>query len=229
MGAFDKKTKRNIGLGSLIIGAIAILANISQIIDAWDKLFDKDTKTNTQTTIVAESPNNSNQEKNEPPQTEKVTQPPTETPTEPQPTEPPVDYLNNLTLSDSKCFHNDEDIAEDTVGNTYTSRFLVIGESNDWFESKPYGMYYLGGKYKTLSGTIAVGKNSKNGYIGDLTILCDDNSIYDTGQVGKAFAPTEISLNVEGCQWLKFSLFTWSSDGIACDGMQFILSDFKLE
>ena len=88
----------------------------------------------------------------------------------------------------------------------------------------------MGGKYKTLSGVIAVTDESTKLHTSSLFISADDNSIYSTGEIDRAFVPSEISVNVEGCQWLKFyivgSQINWSGFS---EQLQFILYNWKLE
>lgn len=64
----------------------------------------------------------------------------------------------------------------------------------------------------------------------ELSLLCDDEIVYTTGQVSRAFAPVEFSVNIEGCQWLKILITNYNTEvGWYKKYMNFILSDFKLE
>lgn len=146
--------------------------------------------------------------------------------TEAQPT---AVYLDNLKVTESHGFYENENTAEDTVGNIYSAHTVTIGNVGVLDTGgDAYAMYYLGGKYKTLTGTIAVNDRTREEGSGEILIFCDDNVIYQTGAVGRATAPISLpNLNIEGCQWLKISEPTyngqWDKD------INFILSDWKLE
>ncbi|MDE6034553.1 MAG: NPCBM/NEW2 domain-containing protein [Ruminococcus sp.] len=129
-------------------------------------------------------------------------------------------YLNSIKVSEhSKNFSDNNVSVTDILGNTYYNA-SVIGKSG-LLKSEDYAIYYLGGKYKTLSGIIAIDEGNSEKAVGELSILCDDTEVYTTEQVKRGTAPIEFSVDVEGCQWLN----------ICHDKskMEFILADWKLE
>ena len=120
----------------------------------------------------------------------------------------------------------------DTVGNTYSNHILTIGHPGVVDNGTAYAIYYLGGNYNTLSGTIAINDTSRNEekYTTELSILCDENIVYATGQTSRAFAPTEFSVSVEGCQWLKIYQVNYrEGEATWHENYNFILSDWKLQ
>lgn len=69
--------------------------------------------------------------------------------------------LSNLKLSASRFFNLNQNPVEDTVGNRYSTGNLFI----TYAEGKSdygYGTFYLGKKYSSLSGIIAVSDESEN-------------------------------------------------------------------
>lgn len=165
----------------------------------------EDIETTTETQMIDE----------ELPVTEAPTEPPTtEAPTEPAPTEPPTVYLDSLKITESYDFLSRNSVT-DSIGNNYMGHFLYTHASG-------YTVYYLGGKYTTLSGIIAVSDESDNNTSGQVTILADDNPAYSTEAMGRVSTPVEFSVSVENCQWLKIE----SSGDYWCF---FILADWKLQ
>lgn len=94
--------------------------------------------------------------------------------------------------------------AVDTLENEYLANILQIGGG---YSSDDYVIYYLGGKYTDLTGTIAIDDRSSNieEYNAQLFVSCDDNVAYATDILGRSTVPIEFSINVEDCQWLKIS------------------------
>lgn len=242
MGAFDKKKALGIGAIITIIGFIItgsgwimeFVANYYQAKEGIEKSKNSETVTSVVET-VEKTTKATKAEQEDVIEVDAVEQaePETEPPTEQQPT---AVYLDSLKVAESNNFYEDENNVMDTVGNTYTNHILTVGTINyvSFYDSNndnyDYGTYYLGGKYKTLSGTIAVNDKSLNNVDEEISILCDDEIVYTTGQVSRAFEPTEVSINVENCQWLTIKIFHYKDDinwNLKC--MNFILSDFKLE
>ena len=83
----------------------------------------------------------------------------TEEITEPPVTEPSVVYLADLEPVECE-YYKKVDTIKDTIGNIYTGKINCF-INNAWASSAQV-TYYLGGKYKTLSGTIAVGEDTDN-------------------------------------------------------------------
>ena len=128
--------------------------------------------------------------------------------------------LNSIEVSEhSKNFSDNNVNVTDVLGNTYYNA-STIGKSG-LMKKEDYAIYYLGGKYKTLSGIIAIDEDNSEKAVGELSILCDNTEVYTTEQVKRITVPIEFSVDVEGCQWLN----------ICHDKskMKFILADWKLE
>ncbi len=119
----------------------------------------------------------------------------------------------------------------DVIGNTYSNHVLTIGQPGRIFDEIAYANYYLGGNYNTLSGTIAMNDISKNfeKRTAELSILCDENVVYATGQTSRSFAPVEFSVIVEGCQWLQIRVVNLYDGSSGSQNYNFILSDWKLQ
>ncbi|MDE6501002.1 MAG: NPCBM/NEW2 domain-containing protein [Ruminococcus sp.] len=198
MGDFDKK--KAFSIGGKLAGAcaiIALLANVSEIV----QLFKTDKPATETSTAVVEMV-----------ELEPVKKPETE------PSEPV--HLNSIKVSEhSKNFSDNNVSSKDIFGNTYYNS-STIGKSG-LMKSEDYAIYYLGGKYKTLSGIIAVDEDNSKNAVGELSILCDDAEVYTTKQVERNTASIEFSIDIKGCQWLN----------ICHDKskMKFILADWKLE
>lgn len=232
MGSFDKK--KVFGIGGILTGVaaiIAVVANLAQIIDTGRGVIsDKTEKSrNTATTAVVETVKKTTkttkaeqEDAIEISDVEQETEPPTEA-------QPAVTYLDSLKVAESNHYNEDESNAIDTIGNTYTSHVLSIGIVGYYSDEDTYAMYYLGGKYKTLSGTIAVNDKSRDNGKGEVSILCDDNVVYTTGAVSRATAPVEFSVNIENCQWLKIAEYSYNGYNGYDKNINFILSDWKLE
>ncbi|MCM1506578.1 MAG: hypothetical protein NC177_05515 [Ruminococcus flavefaciens] len=236
MGDFDKK--KAWGIGGVLTGlaaVIAVLANLSQIVEGVRDFFDKPEKSVTTTSIVEtveKEPEETVVEQEDVIQAEEnyaevVEEVP---PTEPQPT---VVYLDSLKVAESNGFYENEVSAESTVGDKYIGHIMTIGHVGVCDSETEFGMFYLGGKYKILSGNIAINDTSWEGARGELSISCDDNVIYTTEEMGRATAPFPLpeNLSVEGCQWLKISLVnyggTWNAGWDKKTNV--ILADWKLE
>ncbi|MDE5557517.1 MAG: NPCBM/NEW2 domain-containing protein [Ruminococcus sp.] len=225
MGDFDKKRAFSIGgVLSGLIGIIAVLANLSEILQ-FAGCNEKSEKSVTTTSIVETIEKNTKaKETKQAEETiveeENVAEVVEEIPeTEPQ---QEVIYLNSLKVVEKSMYAyyvENANHSVDTIGNTYLSHTITIGSEN-WRDDS-YITYYLGGKYNTLSGTIAVNDDTYDGETGALSILCDENIVYSTGVIDRMYIPTEFSVNVEGCQWLKIS------DNKSA--VKFIIDNCKLE
>lgn len=218
MGNFDKKRAFGIGGGLAVLASIiAVAANISEIIQLFRGNDKPESSTPAPTRVVEEIVIEQADviEENYAEVVEKVP------PTEAQPT---AVYLNDMKVSQSEgYFYDDKSSAEDTIGNTYVGNILVIDDGGKAGNNN-YVVYYIGGKYKTLSGTVAVNdESSSNDCQSEISVLCDDNVVYTTGNMGRVSIPTEFSVSVENCQWLKIRQTTYDAKA------SFILHDFKLE
>ena len=110
----------------------------------------------------------------------------------------------------------------DTIGNKY--------ELNNLFEMSSTGVgsgwtgfadYYLGYKYKTLTGMIAVSDKSQN-TSARLIIEGDNKQIYSTS-LNRSTAPISINFDVSNINWLSIKLI-----GDNAYDLYIILSDFQL-
>ena len=177
MGAFDKKKAFGIGGIITVIGAIGwgmnFVADYYQAKEGFEKSKNPVTATSVvetveKTTRATKAKQEDVIEVNAVEQAEPETEPPTESPTEPQPT---VVYLDSLKVAESNHYYEDEKNIIDTVGNQYINHILTIGECNGGGlyddDDYDYAKYYLGGKYKTLSGTIAINDTSLNKGVGE--------------------------------------------------------------
>lgn len=222
MGNFDKK--RAFGIGGVLTGlaaVIAVAANISEIVQLFRGDDKPEVSTSARTQIVEEVSEETVVEQADVIEAKNIAEVVEEVPpTEAQPT---VVYLNSLKVAQSGCFYEDEIYAEDTIGNTYIENIMKIGTG---YSDECYAMYYLGGKYKTLSGIIAVHDGTDNDYSGQIAISADANVIYTTDEMGRASVPIEFSVNIENCNWLKINKFGSTFNG---KGAWFILADWKLE
>lgn len=212
---------KKVGVG---VGIVAVFGAIATVIGFYSDvkdIFSKDDN-NTQEVVVTSIVT---QEETQAPvveetQEEVITT--TEEITEPPVTEPSVVYLADLEPVECEYFSN-EDNVEDTIGNQYIGKILYTGSG---FEDDGYAIYYLGGKYTTLSGTIAVSNRTTNSYTGQISIFTDDNVIYNTEEMGRISTPVDFSVNVENCQWLKILKM---GDYFNGNGTWFILYNWKLE
>ncbi len=221
-----------IGIGGIIGWGMSLVADYFQAKDGFEKSKNSETTTSIVETIEKNTESKKTKTtdvievsavEQEEPETE------TEPPTEPQPKSV---YLDSLKVADSHGFYEDENTAESTVGDTYSGHVVTIGHVGVLCsDGDEYAMYYLGGKYKKLSGTIAVNDKSWENGNSEILISCDDNIIYQTGAVGRATAPITLpeELSVEGCQWLKISAVSYTGYNGHDKRINFILSDFKLE
>lgn len=134
--------------------------------------------------------------------------------------------LIDMTVSESDGYYNDKASVMDSVGNNYEDNIITLGSTGVLGNGTSYATFYLGGQYKLLAGKLAVNNSSINGYTASFSIYCDDDEVYNSGEVSKQFAPTDISVNVENCQWLKVVVNNFAANG--GENINFILSDFCL-
>lgn len=151
-----------------------------------------------------------------------VTEPPETTTEEPEttPKNPEDFYLYNISPTQNEYLHT-YDSATDTVGNHYTGHVQYITNNG-------YAIYYLGGQYTKLTGTIAasaidhgmwLGFNNDN--VSSIKILVDDKEVYNTGEFSRVSTPMNVDIDITGANWLKIQHSRTSGDG------EVILADFK--
>lgn len=113
------------------------------------------------------------------------------------PVNPESFYLHNIDPVQSDNFENVSD-ATDTIGNLYAGNVQTIHSTSS---VSGYAIYYAGGKYSSLKGTIAANTN----YFGDnqiaiVTILADDEEVYSTGEFNRVSVPMEIDIDITNAQ-----------------------------
>lgn len=135
-------------------------------------------------------------------------------------------YLNTMTASESDGYYNDQASVKDSVGNNYDENIITLGSTGVLGNGTSYATFYLGGQYKLLVGKLAVNNSSWNEHTASFSIYCDDNEVYNSGEVSKQFAPIDVSVNTENCQWLKVMVNNFTDNG--GEYINFILSDFCL-
>ena len=218
MGLHEHK---KIGLGvSLvaILGAVATAVGFYSDIESIFSKSDNNTKEVIVTSVVT-------QKETQAPLVEETTTElvtTTEEITEPPVTEPSVVYLADLEPVECENYEKIDTI-KDTIGNIYTGKINCF--MNYAFGSSAQVTYYLGGKYKTLSGTIAVGEGTDNGNAVALCIMADDTSIYATDEMERVSEPINFSIDVENAKWLKLE---WTAREYL-KSADMILYDWKLE
>ena len=85
------------------------------------------------------------------------------------------EYLSNLKAVEEYGLIDGISSEEDSLGNQHIGNILLLG-AYSFDSSNVYAIYYLGGQYKTLSGTIAVSDDSSQEAYAQLCILADDHS-----------------------------------------------------
>ena len=128
--------------------------------------------------------------------------------------------------TESDGYYPDSNSAKDPHGNAYDNHVVTIGTVGVLGNGTSYATFYLGKKYKSLTGKIAVNSTSWDNKVASFVIYSDDNEIYNTGDVGKEFNPIDLSLILEDCEWLK--IYVDNNDGDWGENINFILSEFKL-
>lgn len=148
--------------------------------------------------------------------------------------------LSNLKISSSRYFElNESKLIEDTVGNKYLSEnlFVTRAEGGDGYG---YATFYLGEKYKGLSGTIAVSDESENrsdtqleGWIEIYSKNGDEYShLYSSPILSRMTSPIDIpEVNISDTDWLEIRCYN-NGDYYSLAGgyhsLEILLSDFML-
>jgi hypothetical protein len=119
-------------------------------------------------------------------------------------------------INSYNIYDNDKFI--DTVHNTYIEHAMcLLNES--------YTTYFLGGKYKTLSGTLAIADDSSSKGTVQITIYDSDTGdiLYTTDTLDRVTKPIDVTVNVEN---IDFITIKQSNN---CEYMCTILYNFKAE
>ncbi len=119
--------------------------------------------------------------------------------------EKPV-YITEVKFQNSKRYEKiaDGKIVTDTIGNNYThgNLYEISSSKSGWNDPENgYAEYYLGYKYSTLYGTVAVDDVSSN--IKCQLIIEGDGTVLKTIDLSRLTVPTEINVDVSGVSILK--------------------------
>ena len=214
----NKKTAFSITTIILGVGAVvAFFANLGQIKESWFNDKSESSSSQIKSSVVEVKPEETiPAENNVSPEINVADESSVEE--IPQPAEPSVVYLDELKVTEG--YIGDDSSREDTLGNKYTGHLNLLGGSTLNHES--YGIYYLGGKYKTLSGTIAIDDITDKDRSRQLYISADNNIIYTTDELTRTTVPFDFTVNVENCQWRKIS-------NAGDEYVWFILHNWRLE
>lgn len=124
--------------------------------------------------------------------------------------------LSSIKISSSRRFEQNNDaVVEDTVGNRYTSSnlYLTSAEGKDGYG---YGSFYLGKKYSTISGLIAVSDESENredvqleGWIGIYIQNNDEyTQVYSSNTLSRMSSPISFSeIDISNADWLEIRYY----------------------
>lgn len=124
--------------------------------------------------------------------------------------------LSDLKSSASRFFDQNQDRPiEDTVGNKYTTgnSFVTYAEGESGYG---YATFYLGGKYTSLNGIVAVSDESENrsdtqleGWIEIGTKNGDEfNSLWSSQMLSRTTSQIEVpELNITDAEWLEIRYY----------------------
>lgn len=145
--------------------------------------------------------------------------------------------LTSLTVASSSRFELIEGSQKDTAGNSYSSDDTWVGRPNS-ADSPSVISFYIGKKYRSLNGVIAVE------YVEDTSILkdyearlelrgsvdgSDSKVIWQKDHITMNTAPTDIPSNeidLSDFDWLEFRVY--STKGYTGNGIPVLLSNVKL-
>lgn len=145
--------------------------------------------------------------------------------------------LTSLTVASSSRFELIEGSQKDTAGNSYSSDDTWVGRPNS-ADSPSVISFYIGKKYRSLNGKIAVE------YVEDTSILkdyearlelrgsvdgSDSKVIWQKDHITMNTAPTDIPSNeidLSDFDWLEFRVY--STKGYTGNGIPVLLSNVKL-
>lgn len=123
-------------------------------------------------------------------------------------------YLHNIEPTQSENFYSD-DSKTDTIGNLYTGNVQCVYGNG-------YAIYYAGGQYTHLSGTIAASDyHFSNDNISTISILVDDEEMYNTGNFSRVSTPMNVDIDITNAQWIKIQHSSTDTPGDT------ILANFK--
>lgn len=149
--------------------------------------------------------------------------------------------LADLKITASRFFDQNQDKPlVDTVGNKYSAgnSFIMYAEGESGYG---YGTFYLGKKYTSLSGVIAVSDESENhddvqlkGWveIGTKSNNDDFNSLWTSAMLSRTTSQIEIpELNIKDSEWIEIRYYSNGDYYSLAEGyhsLQIIISDMTL-
>ena len=137
-------------------------------------------------------------------------------------------WLDELEPAESKQYGICDFSVDDTVGNTYLGHVAWLNTKSNPDSQQAYSTYYLGGKYKKLTGTVAVSVDTAMEQKGALFFYCDDEVVYNMDSIGRTTAPIKFEIDVENQQWLKIYNET-GNRGTNGDNFLLLFYNCKLE
>lgn len=145
--------------------------------------------------------------------------------------------LTSLTVASSDCFELIEGSQKDTAGNSYSSDDTWLGRPLR-VDSPSVISFYIGKKYSSLSGQIAVEYVENTSILKDYEARfelrgsvdgADSKVIWQKDHITMNTAPTEIpsgEIDLSEFDWLEFRVYT--TRGYAGNGIPVLLSNVKL-
>lgn len=132
------------------------------------------------------------------------------------------DYRANLPCKLCFCKRiDDEDYkymldAEDCFGNHYQEVFGFGGSLAS--DSGGYAVFYLNGKYHTLSGVFVGSNNLYEDMEVQCKIYADGNLIYESSKLSRTSPPVNINLDITGTEQLRveYIYYTWWTSEAGC-------------
>ena len=79
-------------------------------------------------------------------------------------------YLKNMNATESDGYYPDSNSAKDPHGNAYDNHVVTIGTVGVLGNGTSYATFYLGKKYKSLTGKIAVNSTSWDNKVASFVI-----------------------------------------------------------
>lgn len=124
--------------------------------------------------------------------------------------------LSEIKISASRYFDKITDRSiEDTVGNNHQSGNLFEISAHDGDEMYGYATLYLGEKYASISGIIAVSNESENAELdGHIEIYSKNennyNLLYKSPIVKRASSPinlSDLNMDLSNCEWIEIRYY----------------------
>jgi serine/threonine protein kinase len=136
--------------------------------------------------------------------------------------------LSSIKVSNSNDFEQiTETSVEDSLGNLYSPGNLF--KANCWSDRVGYGEFFMGSKYKKLTGTIATADDSKDIdcrieiYVGNNT---KDMTMKESYTLSRTTKPQNVDVDITGYEWIKIQLVSVEN---RYDTGSVLLSDFYVK